>query len=385
MLYLLEIKVEGKRAVKDSKILVIDDEKVYQTLLSETFAQYQVEVASSGEQGIEKAQAFKPDLILLDVVMGGISGYEVCKALRKIPSLAQTPIVFISNTTSAEGRIKAYDIGANDFISKSVHPDEIAVKVENILNAEKEHYDALEEIDEAGALLLDLQRQNACMKSISLFMQASHYCSDNEVLNRVLFNTLASLQVRGIVFYKSTTQMVSTSGHIAKLERELMSHYQDFDRIHHFAHGATIFNWGSAVLLIKNVGELIDILAHLMDALEMAIVHIERQASLVNQVLSIESQNKTLLESIKNTVDNSKSNLKQQLFSSGLISQFDLQDEQDLDDLLSGSGDELYDLISNFNGNAEKVNSLLGRLRKPPQALRFLFKSEAKEHNNILF
>ena len=68
------------------------------------------------------------------------------------------------------------------------------------------------------------------------------------------------------------------------------------------------------------------------------------------------------------------------------MSKFDLQDENDLDKLIADSGEDLYQLIHNFNGNAEKVTALLGTLKKPPQELRFLFKTHLTQHgNDVLF
>ncbi|MBE0367029.1 response regulator [Pseudoalteromonas aurantia] len=367
------------------RILIIDDEDFYRTLLQKTFAHFTVDVACSGEQGVERAQTFKPDLILLDVVMTGISGFEVCTQLRNMQVMQTTPIVFISSLTSVDGHIKAYEIGANDFISKTVHPDEIKIKVEAILTAEQQHYEALDTIDETESLLLDLQKQNAYMKAISLFMQASHYCADMKSLTQVLLNTVHSLNLNGVIHFKQTKNTVSSSNHVAKLEKELLSHHKDLDHIHKLAQGAVIFNWQSVVFLAKNVGEQLDVIAHLMDALEMAITHIMRQASLVAQILSIETHNKAILDSIQSSVNNSKSHLKSQLFESGLVSQFDLQDESDLDKLITDSGDDLYQLIHNFNGNAEKVTTLLGTLKKPPHELRFLFKENPQDSNNVLF
>lgn len=369
----------------ESRILIIDDDNLYRTLLKETFSRYQLDIACSGEQGIEKAQSFKPDLILLDIFMTGMSGFDVCTALRKITIMQNTPIVFISNLSSQEGRIKAFDIGANDFICKDVHPDEIKIKIESILNAEKEYFAVVESADEAQSLLVDLQRQNAYMKSISLFIQASYYCNDMHVLIRILMNTIKSLELKGVVTFKSHQVIASTSNHVAKLEHELLNHHQELERIQKLAHGAIIYNWRSAVFLAKNVGEQVDIVAHLMDAVEIAVSNLERQSNLITQILSIEENNKAIASDIQNSVDNFRAQLKSQLFQSGLISQFDLQDDSDFDKLIADSGQDLFTLIGNFNGNTKKVSALLMTLKKPPLELRFLFKEHAPSNSNVIF
>ncbi|KID57435.1 hypothetical protein JF50_09540 [Pseudoalteromonas luteoviolacea] len=367
------------------RILVIDDDKTYRTLLSQTFADYEVSVASSGEEGLQEAIELKPHVILLDIVMAGMDGYATCCELRKIEHLRHTPIVFISNLSSSDCRLKAFEIGANEYVCKTTHPDELKAKVVAILEADHDYFEAHADIAQKESLLLDLQRQNACMKSIGLFMQATHYCSDLVVLQKIFINTLSSLGLRAVIHFKNRELLRSTSGSVAKLEHELLLHHEDFERVHQFDHGPMVFNWRSSILLVKNVGELSDICAHVMDALELAISNLNRRAEMVEQILSIEKTNKEILASLKETKSKSNTTLKQQLFDSGLISQFDLQDENDLDELIASSSDDLVGMVEAFGDNAEKISAILGSLKKPPQELRFLFKESISNADATLF
>ncbi|KZN44917.1 response regulator [Pseudoalteromonas luteoviolacea] len=368
-----------------TRVLVIDDDKTYRALLQQTFCEYDVSVACSGEEGIRIATQIKPHVILLDIIMEGIDGYATCSELRKIEHLSHTPIVFISNLSSSDCRLQAFEIGANEYVCKTTHPDQLKTKVVEILEADHDYFEAHADIDEKESLLLDLQRQNACMKSISLFMQATHFCSDFDALQRVFINTMTNLDMRAVVHFKGREQIGSASGNVAKLERELLLHHEDFERIHQFEHGPMVFNWSSSILLVKNVGELTDICAHVMDALELALSNLSRRADMVAQILTIEKTNKEILANLKDAKFKSSSKLKTQLFDSGLISQFDLQDENDLDELIASSSDNLVGLIEEFGDNAEKISAILGSLKKPPQELRFLFKEHAPKPDTTLF
>jgi len=101
-------------------ILVVDDEPDVQNLAKMILerAGYQIITASNGVEGEETAKAKTPDLILLDVIMPGKNGYEVCKALRGEPKTVHIPIIIFSASGSRSTRDAALEAGANDFLQK---------------------------------------------------------------------------------------------------------------------------------------------------------------------------------------------------------------------------------------------------------------------------
>lgn len=112
-------------------ILVVDDTPVnLQVLFNMLVAQgYRVRVAPSGELALMNAQTAPPDLILLDIVMPDLSGYEVCKRLKADPYLYNIPIIFISAVDQLEGIIQAFEIGGVDFVTKPFHCKEVLARV----------------------------------------------------------------------------------------------------------------------------------------------------------------------------------------------------------------------------------------------------------------
>jgi len=126
------------------KILVVDDDTVSRIGLESVLREnYVIESASSGEEAIEKAGQFKPDLILLDVVMPGISGYDVCRQIRKDESLKHIKIVMLSANTGTEDRLEGYQAGADDYLTKPFDKDELLAKVRVYLRLK-----SVEELDE---------------------------------------------------------------------------------------------------------------------------------------------------------------------------------------------------------------------------------------------
>jgi two-component system alkaline phosphatase synthesis response regulator PhoP len=106
------------------KIVIIDDESDIRDILSYNLIKegYQVHQAENGKMGIEVCKNIKPDLVILDVMMPGMDGVEVCEALRKIPGLENILICFLTARNEDYSQIAGLDAGADDYISKPIKP-----------------------------------------------------------------------------------------------------------------------------------------------------------------------------------------------------------------------------------------------------------------------
>ena len=115
----------------DYKILIVDD-VVSNVLLLKillTNEKFQVCTATCGNMCIEQAKAEKPDLILLDVMMPDISGFDTAVILKKDPELKDIPIIFLTALNSPADLVKGFQVGANDFLSKPFNKEELVVRV----------------------------------------------------------------------------------------------------------------------------------------------------------------------------------------------------------------------------------------------------------------
>jgi DNA-binding response OmpR family regulator len=112
------------------KILVIDDNKDYQFLIQSCLtAEYKVIIADTGKQGVELAKENKPDLILLDISLGEIDGFEVCHLLKGQKETASTPVIFLSSRGDAHSKVMGFDLGADDYIQKPFEADELKARI----------------------------------------------------------------------------------------------------------------------------------------------------------------------------------------------------------------------------------------------------------------
>ena len=129
-----------------AKILIVDDTPHNVKLLADLLAVkgYAVLTASSGAQALEKVETEAPDLVLLDVVMPAMSGYEVCRKIRGNPATAVLPVVMVTALDPAQERVKGIEAGADDFLSKPINQQELLARVRSLLRI-KELHDELAE------------------------------------------------------------------------------------------------------------------------------------------------------------------------------------------------------------------------------------------------
>jgi len=116
-------------------ILVVDDIAKNVKLLADvlTAKGFRTSTAASGPEALERLAADPPDLVLLDVMMPGMSGYEVCQAIRSDPRHAILPVVLVTALDPAQERIKGLDAGADDFLTKPVNQAELMARVRSLL------------------------------------------------------------------------------------------------------------------------------------------------------------------------------------------------------------------------------------------------------------
>lgn len=118
-----------------TRILVIDDEPINHELVSRALVALQAEIhfAETGKGGISQARSLKPDIIITDVMMPDVDGYEVTRILRREPQFAATPILVLTAQSGLQDKIKSFEVGADDHLTKPFEAAELVVRVTNLL------------------------------------------------------------------------------------------------------------------------------------------------------------------------------------------------------------------------------------------------------------
>lgn len=119
----------------NEKILIVDDSEDIRILLRRMLktSGYEVAEAADGVKALNDVIALSPDLVLLDIVMPGISGFEVCKRLKNMDAIADVPVIFLSAKSDAADKIRGLEIGGSDYITKPFDKGEVLARVLNQL------------------------------------------------------------------------------------------------------------------------------------------------------------------------------------------------------------------------------------------------------------
>lgn len=130
---------ENSKVGISSKIVIIDDKIENLSLFKNILLahNYNIRTASSGAEGLEVIKSFHPELVLLDVVMPQMSGYDVLRELKKNRSTKDIPVIFLTAKDSAEDIVKGFEEGATDYIAKPFHPKELLARVNTHLQKAK--------------------------------------------------------------------------------------------------------------------------------------------------------------------------------------------------------------------------------------------------------
>ena len=127
-------------------ILVVDDTETNIDILMDTLGDdYDLRVAMDGESALEDVAEDKPDLILLDIMMPGMDGYEVCRRLKDAPDTRDIPVIFLTAMTEEQNEAKGLALGAVDYVTKPFSPELVKARVSNQLELKK-HQDHLQEL-----------------------------------------------------------------------------------------------------------------------------------------------------------------------------------------------------------------------------------------------
>jgi DNA-binding response OmpR family regulator len=120
------------------RVLVVDDDDLICDLVSETlsFEGYDVDAAYSGEQALSILDRSPVDLVLLDIMMSGIDGFEVCRRILSNDSTRDIPVIFLTAKGQFEDELRGYEVGAFDYITKPFHPLSLAPTIRETLETE---------------------------------------------------------------------------------------------------------------------------------------------------------------------------------------------------------------------------------------------------------
>jgi len=264
---------------KKTVILVADDDSFMRDVFAKTLSDsYAVTSAENGADALMLAEAERPDLVILDVEMPGMDGYELCRRLKQEEATASVPVIFVSARDRVEERLKGYEAGGEDYIIKPFDPQELKAKVAQLLRTVSERASlkemasyatstamtAMTSMSEMGALLESLKKFSSCPDHRSL--------ADATLSGLGLYGLQGTVQIR----LRGETLTRSIMGEATPLEVSVINHMASMGRINVFKSRMSI-TYPHVSLLVNNMpeddpdrcGRLRDHLAMLAEGAEM--------------------------------------------------------------------------------------------------------------------
>ncbi len=366
--------------VNEERILVLDDEQWNLDLVQKTLAQHPIETFIDQQKMLATAGRETP-CFLLDVQMPGMSGYDVCEALRERPETANTPILFISAHDSLEARLKGYAAGADDYICKPYDITELQAKVERALEHGAYRKSLSDQVDVARQAAFEAMTHSSEQGQLALFMEQAFNCSNHAELAQSLVACLKSFGLNAITAFWQENE-VSMLGHAAKiapLEAELLRQSRHGGRIIDFAQ-RSIFNFSNCSLLIKNMpqqesayGRFKDHLCVLMSGVEARLKSLQVEVKFHQQqelLLLAHKAELALSQLQKNHSDNIQhanqeaADMMLELTEELLVLNLDEQQELLIVELVKGHVEKLREGYEKGNNVDDDISTIVIALKK---------------------
>jgi len=161
---------------KETNILVVDDEPDVLELIVFHLKkeQFQVTLADTGDKALAITRVQLPDLIILDLMLPGINGLEICKLLKQDPKASDIPILMLTARAAEEDRIRGLELGAHDYVTKPFSPRELVLRVRNLLLLKENKRDSIK-IIEIGPFYLDTANYRATVNGDNIIITSTEF------------------------------------------------------------------------------------------------------------------------------------------------------------------------------------------------------------------
>ena len=278
-------------------VLIIDDDKFSQQVIIRALSdEYKTHTADDGESGIATALELIPDIILLDVEMPGLNGYEVCDRLRNNEATKKIPIIITSSHSTLRERMQGYEAGADDYLIKPFELQTLIAKIQVLLKYEAQQREMQIEYEAAQKTAqLAMTGSNEFGQSL-LFMERSYAYRSFDALAKGLFSVTDWLGLKCClqVLSPGHQHWFSSHGSVKPLEQELMEMVEMDKRFFDFGN-RTIINFINARLLVKNMplndmeryGRLKDLLPMILSAVNAKVRSLSAEHALQTQTSAL--------------------------------------------------------------------------------------------------
>ncbi|HDY92331.1 MAG TPA: response regulator [Pseudoalteromonas sp.] len=239
-----------------TKILAVDDEPFNLEIIEEILEEldFELQVATSGPECLNMVEGYMPQVILLDVSMPQMNGYEVCKALKANQNTAHIIVVFVSARGTVEERMEGYSVGAEDYIVKPFGHDELKSKLKNLNQVLVEKQSLEKQVEDATSTAFNAMANSSEMGQIVNYVENIGFINDPQELGKALIDCLQSFDLQSNVEFRESNEIshFALNGVCSPIVVELFEMLKNKGRLHEFSHRILV-NYELISLLILNM------------------------------------------------------------------------------------------------------------------------------------
>jgi len=366
------------------KILAVDDDKFMRGMFADVLGEtYQILSAEDGHDALAIALAETPDLILLDIEMPGMDGYETCCKILEEDSLASVPVIFVSGHDQIEERLKGYEVGGSDYVVKPFNAQELQAKIVHLLGIVADRVQLKEMANYASNTAMTAMTSMSEMGALLETLKGFNASIDERALAEAVLSGLSLYGLEGVVQIRTSEIALSLSGQgpASPLEISVIEHMVGMDRIVHFKSRMSI-HYPHVAMLVSNMpvedpdrcGRLRDHLAMLVEGAEMRAAGIVAENESKRRGLAIELMIKhvsTALNEIDSTQRHNK--LEMRLAFSAMTDEMEkallrtaLTNEQEdlLSSIVSNGIDDIINVQSAEADLQNKLTAIIHEMRE---------------------
>ncbi len=290
------------------KVLIVDDEPFSLDFLQEFLgAQFAFDYAGNGHDALRAVAAGNPALILMDVEMpGGMNGYQACRAIKDNKAHQNIPVMFISSHSEAEDRLRAYESGGDDYVSKPFNVKELRHKIALALASQEKRDELAEKAKQARTVAMNSLREAADSGVVLGFLSDIIRQTDLEAIAATTLRTLQKFQIQGAVQLRDGGNHLSrnSAGACTPVEDDVLTKMASDARIVDLGKRSA-FNYQRATIIVYDMplqepelyGRLKDTVVKMAEALDVQLNSLENVTRAIERgdsLLKIIAQNAAL-------------------------------------------------------------------------------------------
>lgn len=361
------------------RIIVVEDDKISQKYIQRALdGLVQMRIAGTKEQALQLISEERPDVLILDVELPDGNGYEICQQVRAQTEYRYLPILFLSARSNIEERIKGYEAGGDDYITKPFDRTELTHKVKALLRQQEHKHNLQSQFSDAQATAMDSMTGASEMGMIVQFVERTFSLSNFDQLAKAMFEVFQRIDLNCLLLFETDTRQLcfGSDGDPKPLEEEIIKRLRNEGRFFDFG-PRTQVNYPAIACLAKNMpiedevryGRYKDLLPPILACANQKVVQIEMEMMLQDHTMrfsasftnirdtlnEVASQMKEGQESGSSLLNSLMNSLEEQLPTMGL----DEDQEKFLIDSVEAKVAEAIECVEHYETTQSTFDSLI--------------------------